>query len=107
MHLGQARGLSRFVVSWLRKATSYPHVWPWSWFAQAALIGAYPLVSAERLPYGGPVPEPTIDIITPSPQDADAIATVLYQAAAAAYTSIVPPGSCGRWRRPRRAAVGC
>jgi GNAT superfamily N-acetyltransferase len=38
------------------------------------------------------VPEPPIEITTPSARDAKAIATVLYRASAAAYTGIVPPG---------------
>jgi GNAT superfamily N-acetyltransferase len=42
--------------------------------------------------YRGLVSDPPIDIITPSLQDADAIATVLHKASAAAYTSIVPAG---------------
>jgi GNAT superfamily N-acetyltransferase len=52
------------------------------------------------------VSESSIEIITPSPQDADAIATVLYRASAAAYTGIFPAeslwtleqtaASCGR-----------
>jgi GNAT superfamily N-acetyltransferase len=39
------------------------------------------------------VPEPPTEIITPSAQDAEAIATVLYRASAAAYTGIFPPES--------------
>jgi GNAT superfamily N-acetyltransferase len=37
------------------------------------------------------VPGPDIEIITPAPQDAEAIAGVLYRASAAAYTGIFPP----------------
>jgi len=33
-----------------------------------------------------------VEIIAPSPGDADAIATILFRASAAAYTGIVPPG---------------
>jgi hypothetical protein len=36
--------------------------------------------------------ESPVEIITPSPQDADAIATVLYRASAADYTDFVPAG---------------
>jgi GNAT superfamily N-acetyltransferase len=42
--------------------------------------------------YADVVSDPQIEIITPSPQDADALATVLYRASAAAYTGIFPPG---------------
>jgi GNAT superfamily N-acetyltransferase len=38
------------------------------------------------------VSEPQVELVTPSPQDVDAIATVLYRASAAGYTGIVPPG---------------
>lgn len=37
--------------------------------------------------------DPGVEIIAPSSRDADAIATILYRASAAAYTGIVPPGS--------------
>lgn len=49
----------------------------------------------ERKRAGGgpqPVSEPPTEIVTPSPQDAQALAAVLYRASAAAYTGIVPPG---------------
>jgi GNAT superfamily N-acetyltransferase len=38
------------------------------------------------------VPESTVELITPSLQDAHAVATILYRASAAAYTPIVPSG---------------
>jgi GNAT superfamily N-acetyltransferase len=37
------------------------------------------------------VSEARFEIITPAPQDAEALATVVYRASAAAYTSIFPP----------------
>ena len=42
--------------------------------------------------YADLMPELSTEIIPPSAQDAEAIATVLYRASAAGYTGIVPPG---------------